>query len=173
MAGQRRNLYLYLALACFLGILLIFVFDGYMGVYDKLTADNGQYRQTFGGEQWDQPEDRGYLSTVNAERGGVIDFTYGINNNRFTRYSNPVRVYLETSSNTTMELLNTDISAGAFGSDEIAWSLDPERWLPVDYPLDTQLRATMTIEHGNFTREITVSMARSSTKEVIIPPPSR
>ena len=36
MAAERRNLFLYLTLACFLGIIAIFIFDGYVGIYDTI-----------------------------------------------------------------------------------------------------------------------------------------
>ena len=64
-----KNLYLYLALACFLGIVLIFLFDGYLGVYDSLQADNGTYAQQVAAEQW-QEQDRfeGTFATETVER---------------------------------------------------------------------------------------------------------
>jgi hypothetical protein len=35
---QHKNLYLFLTIAFFLAIIAIFVFDGYMGVYDTVTV---------------------------------------------------------------------------------------------------------------------------------------
>ena len=46
MTVKHKNIFLFLALACFVGIILIFVFDGYIGVYDRLVMDNHLYLQT-------------------------------------------------------------------------------------------------------------------------------
>ena len=73
MAVKHKNLYLFLTLACFLGIVLIFVFDGYMGVYDSLVMNNGQFPQTITSDQWDQQEKFGYLAQGVVDRVRRID----------------------------------------------------------------------------------------------------
>ncbi len=40
--SMRKNLFLYLALACFVGLIAIFVVDGYMGIYDTVYITTGK-----------------------------------------------------------------------------------------------------------------------------------
>ena len=67
MAVKHRNLYLYLTLACFLGIILIFIFDGYMGVYDSLTVTTGEQEDQIKADQW--PRQGRYWPTGVNRRG--------------------------------------------------------------------------------------------------------
>ena len=52
MATKRKSLFLYLTLACFLGLIAIFVVDGYMGVYDTFYLTTGEYEQKIGPGSW-------------------------------------------------------------------------------------------------------------------------
>ena len=45
MATKRRNLFLYLTIACFFGLIAIFIVDGYMGIYDILYVTTGEYEE--------------------------------------------------------------------------------------------------------------------------------
>ena len=82
MAVKHKTLYLYLALACFLGIILIFIFDGYMGVYDSLTITSGERPQKIEADQWARQEK--YGSSASVERGGKVNFTYEVDNRTFS-----------------------------------------------------------------------------------------
>jgi len=43
---MRRYLFLYLTLACFFGLVAIFIVDGYIGIYDTLYITAGEREQT-------------------------------------------------------------------------------------------------------------------------------
>lgn len=45
MAIKRKTAHTYLALAHFLGIIAIFIVDGYMGIYDTIYATSGEYER--------------------------------------------------------------------------------------------------------------------------------
>ena len=45
MATERRFRYLYLALACFVGLVTTYFVDGYMGIYDTLHITTGEREQ--------------------------------------------------------------------------------------------------------------------------------
>lgn len=173
MAVKHRNLYLYLALACFVGIILIFVFDGYMGVYDSILMDNGQYQQRVETDQWAEPERYGYLASMGVERGGRIDFTYTVENHRFSGYKDTVAVSLWYGQEKISDIVTETISAGAFDNAELKWSLDTSRLVPEDYPAEQSYNVNMVIQRGDIERRININVNPSPYPVKTIPAPSR
>jgi hypothetical protein len=169
MANKHKNLYLYLALACFLGIILIFVFDGYMGVYDTLVMDNGQYPQTVDFAQWAQQEDFGYIMDV--DKGGRIEFTYTVQNHRFSEYSAAVAVSLYHGQDKLSDILSQQITVGSFKESELKWSLDTVKIFPADYPENQNYSVNMIIKRGDTERKVTVNISPFAFGTKIIPIP--
>ena len=64
MAAKRRNLFLYLTLVCFLGLIAIFIVDGYMGVYDTVYITAGEREQKIESDVW-RRGDKFWSSGVN------------------------------------------------------------------------------------------------------------
>ncbi len=172
MAVKHNNLFLYLTLACFLGIILIFIFDGYMGLYDSLKMDTGQYRQTIDADQWSQQEKYGYLSSVSVERGGSIDFTYKVENHRFSQYSDAVEVSLWHHNEKITDIITESLSVKSFDERELKWSLDTAELVPDDIPPEQGYNLNIVIERGEIEREIMVDIYSSPypIKSVIIEP---
>ena len=54
MAAKRRNLFLYLTLVCFFGLIAIFIIDGYMGIYDTVYITAGEREQKIESDVWRQ-----------------------------------------------------------------------------------------------------------------------
>src|SRR4030042_5309592 len=48
----RRNLFLYLALVCFVGILATFLVDGYLGTYDTVYITTGEQSWKVEADVW-------------------------------------------------------------------------------------------------------------------------
>ena len=83
MATKRSNLFLYLALACFIGIIAIFVVDGYMGVYDTLNITAGEREEKIESEFWRE----GHPWSVWANQNDKVFFRYEVDNRQFSQYS--------------------------------------------------------------------------------------
>jgi len=70
---MRRNLFLYLALTCFLALIVIFFVDGYMGIYDTTYITVGEQEQIIEPDYWLQQYPPGvemtyyHRGTVGAE----------------------------------------------------------------------------------------------------------
>ena len=171
MAVKHKNLYLYLTLVCFLGIILIFIFDGYMGVYDNLVIDNGQYKQTVTTDQWAQQERFGLIST-GMDRNGRLDFTYTVENHRFSRYSESLEVYVLYNREKIADLSNGLLSIAPFSKSEGGWAFNAADIVPADYPVDQNFNVNVVIKRGDITREIFVSVNPGRLLE-IKPPPAR
>lgn len=172
--AKNKYIYLFLALICFVGIILIFVFDGYMGVYDSVVLDNGQFRQTITADQWQQQEKFGYYTSLSIDRSGSADITYTVENHRFSAYNADVSVSLYYGVDKLADLAAGRVSAGAFGKGDFTWVLDPSRFTPADYPTDQGYNVTMVISRGDLERRIQVYInpGPQIPKPVItIPPP--
>jgi hypothetical protein len=157
-----RNLYLYLALACFLGIVLIFLFDGYLGLYDSLKADNGNYLQTVPTEQWQSPDRFGGPFSLSIDQNGYLTFTYGVDNRQFAGYSAPVVVTLTDATGATTEVTRQTLTAGAFGHGEVTWTLRGTDLVPADAAPETAAMYTLSIQRGEVARTITLYVNRNA-----------
>jgi hypothetical protein len=172
--AKHKNIYLFLALLCFLGIVVIFIFDGYMGVYDSVTVDNGQFRQTIDADQWQQQEQFGYYPSVSIDRNGSANITYTVENHRFSAYTADVSVSLYLGVDKIADLADGQVSAGAFGKGEFTWVLEPADFTPAEYPPEQGYNMNMVIDRENVERKVTVYInpGPQLPKPVItIPPP--
>src|SRR4030067_86051 len=104
MAVKRNNIFLYLALACFLGIILVFIFDGYMGVYDSLTINAGEFPQKIEADQWTQQDRYGYLPSSNIARSSRLPLTYDVDNRQFSSYTAQVEASVWHSQEKVIDL---------------------------------------------------------------------
>ena len=124
MATRQRILFLYLALACFLGIVAIFIFDGYIDVYDTVYVTTGEYEQEIGPDFWqDQSQRHSYPYHVSATWGDSVYFRYEINNRRFSTYTAAVEASVWKSNEKVINLLNQDISVSNFDKVTMDWTL--------------------------------------------------
>jgi hypothetical protein len=173
MAAKRKNLFLYLTLACFLGIILIFIFDGYMGLYDSLEMDTGQYRQTIEADQWSRQEKYSYLSSIGVERGGSIDFIYKIKNHRFSQYSDFVEASLWRNDEKITDIMSETLSVKSFDEKELTWSLNTAELVPGDIPAELNYNLFIVINRGEVEREIMIDIYPSPypIRPVITEPP--
>jgi hypothetical protein len=173
MAGKYKTIYLLLALACFLGIIAIFVFDGYMGVYDTLRIDNGQFPQTIATEQWQQQEEFGYPPTVSLDRDRSVNLTYIVENHRFSTYSADVAISLWDGADKVGDVAAGRVSADAFGSGELTFTMNAGGYIPADYPPETSYNLIMLIERGGVERRVSVYINPGPPKTITIQPPGR
>ncbi|MFC1942637.1 hypothetical protein ACFLWU_05415 [Chloroflexota bacterium] len=169
MAAKRNNLFLYLTLVCFVGIILIFIFDGYLGVYDTVVLDNGQYSQKIETDQWSQ-EKYDYRASTGVERGNQVEFTYTVENHRFSGYSADVEVSFLHNDEIISDPIVDVITAEAFGMDEMKWILDADAFVPADYPSEQQYIVNVLVKRDNVQREVLVNISGLPMKPVIIEP---
>ncbi len=128
MATKRRNLFLYLAIACFIGIIAIFFFDGYTGIYDTIYVTTGEYEQEISPDYWQgQRQGFAYPFHIGGTRWGEpVHFRYEINNRRFSAYVVTVEASVWKSNEKIIDLFNQDISVSAFDKATMSWILPAE-----------------------------------------------
>ena len=154
MAKKRRNLFLYLTLACFLGLIAIFVVDGYFGVYDTLSIPMGEREQEIEADQW--------LQWSQGERAEVAwgekaFFCYEVDNRQFSTYTANIAVSVWHSNEKVRDLISQEISIPAFDKGQLEWVIDTTGLLPGGAP-EQGYEFTVIIKRGEVEREIIVYM---------------
>lgn len=152
MAIQRRNLYLYLTIACFVGLIAIFIVDGYMGVYDALYVPMGEREEKVEADQWQQ-----WSQWQEAEIGwgDKALFRYEVDNRQFSTYSANIEVSVWHSNEKVRDLLSQEISIAPFEKGQFEWSIDTTELLPAGVSLEGRpVEYTVIIKRGEIEREV-------------------
>jgi hypothetical protein len=168
MAVKYKNLYLYLALACFLGIILIFIFDGYMGIHDTLFVTAREYPQKIEADQWAQAKN-GYIPTVNVEWGGKAAFRYEIDNHWFSSYGADVGVSVWQNQVKVADVLSKTITVKAFGKGQLDWVLDTGEFVSVNLSTGMTSDFTVVIKRGDIERKVIVYVYTDANQPKLIP----
>jgi hypothetical protein len=153
------------------GIILIFIFDGYIGVYDRLVMDNAQFKQTVESDQWAQQEKFGGIVSIGVDQNSQVDFTYTIENHRFSQYTDGLEISLWHNKTKTADLLSRQLSIPAFDKEVLTWSINATQIVPAGYPAEQSYNVNLRIKRGNIDREVLINIYSSSTVIKTIPPP--
>ena len=153
MATKRRNLFLYLTLACFFGLLAIFIVDGYMGIYDTIYMTAGEREQKIEPDEWQQ-QDKFWSTGVNWDE--KVFFRYEVDNRQFSSYTADIEVAVWRSQEKVRDLLSQQISISAFDKGQLEWVLDTAELLPSDVPPEQRYEFTVIIKRGEIERKIIV-----------------
>jgi len=174
MATKRRNLFLYLTLACFFGLIAIFVVDGYLGVYDTVYITTGEQSWKVEADVWQRqwptyapaqiyeepmPAEGGkgvYYMPANREE--KVSFRYEVDNRLFSTYKADIEVSVWHSQEKVRDLISQPMSISAFDKGESAWVIDNTEILPKDIPPEQSYQYTVIIKRGEIERRIVVSI---------------
>jgi hypothetical protein len=161
MAVKRRYLFLYLAIACFAGLVAVFIVDAYLGVYDTIYVTTGEYEQKIEADYWQRPESAWPTQYENAwpiqaTVGDQIPFRYEIENHQFSTYSTLVQASVWKENEKVDDLFSRDVSIGRFGKETVTWSLATEE-LPDLIP-GWPAQFTIKINRGDIERKIILDL---------------
>ncbi|MFC1980425.1 hypothetical protein ACFLVS_06285 [Chloroflexota bacterium] len=151
MATIRRNLFLYLALACFVGIIAIFIVDGYFGVYDTLYVTASEREEKIEADFWlrgDYPWSTG----VNWDEKAF--FRYEADNRRFSEYSTTMEVSVWRMQEKVLEVLSQPIEVAPFEKGQVEWALDTAELRPSDTPPEQPYEFSVIIKGGETERKV-------------------
>jgi hypothetical protein len=154
---NRSNLYLYLALICFAGILAIFVVDGYLGVYDTAYITFGEREQTIEAYSWQEPwvKEQGY--SMGTSWGETVYFKYKIDNRAFSTYEADVEASVWKSGVKIMQLLDERVSVAPFKAITVDWKLRAEDLGEAGLAAGESGEYTVRIGFGEVERRIVIS----------------
>jgi putative lipase involved disintegration of autophagic bodies len=153
MATKRRNLFLYLTLVCFFGLVAIFIVDGYMGIYDTVYITAGEREQKIEPDVW-MRQDRFWSAGVN--RGEKAFFRYEVANRQFSSYTADIEVSAWRMQEKVRDLAAEPIAIAAFDEGQVEWVIDATELLPEDIPPEQSYEFTVIIKRGEIERNIIV-----------------
>jgi len=170
MAAKRRNLFLYLTLACFFGLIAIFIVDGYMGIYDTVYITAGEREEKIEPDFWLR-QDRVWSAGINW--GEKAFFRYEVDNRQFSSYTADIAVSVWHSQEKVRDLLSQQISVAAFDKGQLEWVMDTAELLPGDIPPEQGYQYSVTIKRGEIERKIIVSINPLAYPPKALPAPPR
>ncbi len=155
---MRKNLFLYLALACFLALIAIFIVDGYLGIYDTTYVTVGEQEQVIEPDYWlaqrSAPAGFEIDYYISAEWGQKLSFRYEIDNRRFSSYSTLVQASVWQEDEKLLDLFSEQKSMGPFDKAIAEWTLSNEELGQL--VAGTSSQYTVKISFGEVTRRIVV-----------------
>jgi hypothetical protein len=151
MAVKRRNLYLYLALVCFFGIIAIFIADGYMGVYDTVYVTVSEREWEIESDVWQR--DDPYWSR-GLTRGEKAFIRYEVDNRQFSKYEADIEVSVWQMQEKVSDMLSRHVAIGAFDKTQIELTVDSAELVPQDAPPEQEFNYTLIIKRGEIERNI-------------------
>ena len=162
MKVKLKRRFLYLAIACFVGLVTIFVVDGYMGIYDTVYVTIGEYTQKIEAAYWLQERPEYAPVPVSGEGDEVtyyisarvednVSFRYVIENHQFSDYYTLVQSSVWQENEKVLDLFSGNISVKPFGKGTAEWKLSSE-----DLGITTSTQCTVRISHGDIERRIIV-----------------
>jgi len=151
MATKRRNLFLYLTLVCFFGLIAIFIVDGYMGVYDTVYVTAGEREQKIESDTWLRG-DKFWSSGVN--RGEKAFFRYEVDNRQFSSYTADIEVSVWRSQEKVRDLISQTMVINAFDKGQLEWVIDTTELIPSDAPPEQSYEYTVMIKRGEIERNV-------------------
>ena len=151
MATKRRNLFLYLTLACFFGLIAIFIVDGYMGIYDTVYITAGEREQKIEPDTWLR-QDKFWATGVN--RGEKAFFRYEVDNRQFSSYTADIEVSVWRMQEKVLDVVSQPIVVAAFDKGQLEWVIDTTELLSGDAPPEQSYEYTVSIKRGQIERNI-------------------
>ena len=169
---------MYLALACFVGLLAIFFFDAYVGLYDTIYFTAGEREERIEADYWLGQDSRiasgmkgAYYLSVN--RADKVFFSYEVDNRQFSGYTADVEVTIWQSQQKVGDLLSAPMVIDAFDKGQLEWVLDTDELLPEYTSQDQSFEYTLTIKRGEAERNIILHVTSSDYPIKPVPVPSR
>ncbi len=167
---MRKSLYLYLTLACFLGLIAIFIVDGYLGVYDTIYITAGEREEKIEADFWLQAR---YPWSTGVNWEDKAFFRYEVDNRLFSSYTADIEVSVWRSQEKVHDLLSQPMSIAAFDKGELEWTMDTAELLPESIPPEQRYEYTVIIKRGEIERKIIVYMNYPAYPPKPVPVPPR
>ena len=172
MVKKRKNLSLYLTLACFFGLIAIFIVDGYMGIYDTIHVTASERPQTIRADVWLRQDP---FWSIRVNRNEIASFRYEVDNRQFSSYTADIEVSLWHSQEKVLDLISQQMVIGAFDKEQLEWVVDTAVLLPSDIPPEQGYEFTVVIRRGEIERRLITHVRPEPwpPKPITVPDPPR
>ena len=187
MKRKPNRLFLYLAIACFAGLVAIFIVDGYLGVYDTFHISVGEYPpQTIEADYWLRQGSGEYRSPrpvgikgdkyayccIGADWNQNISFEYVIENHKSSTYSADIQASVWQGDERLIDLFSQDVSTKPFREAIMEWTLSSEDIGITDPVAGESYDYTVRVNRGDVERRIIVSFYNPQESPFPKPVPS-
>ena len=158
MATKQKNLFLYLALACFAGLIAIFIVDGYMGIYDTVFITAGEREEKIEPDFWLRqgraaPAGVENAYYVSANREEKVFFRYEVDNRQFSSYTADIEVSVWHSQEKVRALISQCIEVAPFSKEQLEWEV-MRREKPAGITPEQRYEISVIIKRGELERRI-------------------
>jgi len=137
-----------------LGLIAIFIFDGYMGIYDTLSITAGEQEQIIEADTWLRQDKFQFQQTARVDRGEKAFFSYEVDNRRFSSYTADVEVSAWRMQEKVLDVVSQPIAVASFDKGQVEWVIDTTDILPSDIPPEQSYEYTVIIKRGEIERNI-------------------
>jgi len=145
---SKRNLYLYLAIACFIGIIVIFV-DSYLGIHDTIYF-------TLREREWTVGEVDYSIKYVGGDE--KVFFRYELDNRRLLSYSTSIQASVWKENEKVLDLFSQDkLIIMPFDKAMVEWTLDPEELQSQGFYTGDYTEYTVKVERNGVEWRISVT----------------
>jgi hypothetical protein len=155
MAAKRTFVFLYLTLACFAGIIAIFIVDGYMGVYDTVYVTAGEQEQRIDPDFWLAQDNFTPTYYIGATNGTSVSFRYQVDNRRFSGYSEEVQVSVWRAGEKVLDVLTQSLDVPALARRELDWVVHTA---DLGAPTSDNEEFSLVIRRGEVERRIILNL---------------
>ena len=171
---MRKNLYLYLTLACFIALIAIFIVDGYLGVYDTVYITAGEREEKIEADFWLRqgpvPPGGGkgaYYISANWEE--KVFFRYEVDNRQFSSYSADVEVSVWRMREKVLNLVSQPMTVAPFDKGVVEWVLDTAELKPDELPPEQGYEFSVIINRGEIERQVILYVNPSPFPKPLVP----
>ncbi len=154
MVKKPKRLFLYLAIACFAGLVAIFIVDGYMGIYDTIHITVGEREEEIKASYWERSDVSWWITASPSEK---ISFSYRIDNNQLSEYSTHIEASVWQENEKVIDLFSHDISIARLDEATVEWTLSRDDLDATGLAADERREYTVRINRGDTERRIIVS----------------
>lgn len=166
VAVKLKRRFLCLAIACFAGLIAIFVVDGYLGIYDTVYVTAREDTEKIEADYWlrQQPEyyperageDEIAYCCIEANAGDTIFFRYQIANHQSATYSTDIQASVWRENEKVVDLFSGDVSIEPFDDATVEWEFPSDDLKIADIETERFVRFTVRINRGDVERRIIV-----------------
>jgi len=162
-------------MACFLGIIAIFVVDGYLGIYDTIYLTAGEREQKIEADFWLQREGnegwrQDWYGGTWTNWGDKVLFRYEVDNRQFSTYSANIEVSVERSQQKVQGIISQPITVASFDQGQLTWIVDTEKLKPDGTTPEQPYEFSVVIKRGELERRIILYINPSPVKPIPAPP---
>ena len=157
---MRRNLFLYLTLACFFGLIVIFIVDGYMGIYGTLEITAREEAETIEPDFWLRQDG---VRSIEVNWEEKLNFRYKVENRQFSSYAADIEVSVWRMGEKVFDVTSRTSAVAPFGEGHFEWTIDNTELLPDGLPPEQDYDFTVIIKRGEIERKVIVHISQCTS----------